>query len=151
MMTMAGSQLLRVPVRAALSGLRRPPVLAGLGLAALSAAIIVNALFLQSSRHPAPLFAPHAATGEMAAVQPAAPAPGAEAGVPAAQSDPGVLAVQQALSRAAYGPLEVDGVMGRQTREAIAAFQRDHGLPETGEITDSLIVELRAVGALDGG
>jgi hypothetical protein len=151
MMTMAGSQLFRVPARAALAGLKRPPVLAGLGLAALSAAIIVNALFLQSSRHPSPHFPSHAAAGQMAAVHPAETAPVTEAAAPAAPADPGVLAVQQALSRAAYGPLQVDGVMGGQTREAIAAFQRDHDLPATGEITDSLIVELRAVGALDGG
>ena len=30
-------------------------------------------------------------------------------------------------------------------------FQRDHDLPVTGEITDALVVELRAAGALDGG
>ncbi len=60
-----------------------------------------------------------------------------------------VTAVQAALSRAAYGPLPVDGVFGPQTRDAIRRFQADHGLPVTGEISDGLIVELRAAGALD--
>jgi peptidoglycan hydrolase-like protein with peptidoglycan-binding domain len=62
--------------------------------------------------------------------------------------DARVAAVQRALSIAAYGPLRADGVFGPQTRDAIARFQKDRGLPPTGEISDSLIVELRAAGAL---
>ena len=62
--------------------------------------------------------------------------------------DSRVAEVQEALSKAAYGPLRADGVFGPQTREAIIRFQQDHGLPATGEINDALMVELRAAGAL---
>jgi peptidoglycan hydrolase-like protein with peptidoglycan-binding domain len=67
----------------------------------------------------------------------------------AAEPDPMVAAVQGALARSAYGPLRADGIFGPQTREAIMLFQRDHDLPVTGEITDALVVELRASGALE--
>jgi peptidoglycan hydrolase-like protein with peptidoglycan-binding domain len=67
---------------------------------------------------------------------------------PAAEPDTRVAAVQHALAIAAYGPLRTDGVFGPETREAIIRFQRDHSLPPTGEISDALIVELRASGAL---
>ena len=32
--------------------------------------------------------------------------------------------------------------MNSQTRDAIVSFQKDHKLPETGEVTDELIAEL---------
>jgi peptidoglycan hydrolase-like protein with peptidoglycan-binding domain len=70
-------------------------------------------------------------------------------GAIAAEPDGRVAAVQDALARSAYGPLTADGVFGPQTRDAIIRFQRDHGLPLTGAINDSLMVELRAAGALD--
>ena len=66
----------------------------------------------------------------------------------APEPDDRVAAVQHALAISAYGPLQADGVPGPETREAIIRFQRDHGLPPTGEISDQLIVELRAAGAL---
>ncbi len=59
--------------------------------------------------------------------------------------------IQDALARSAYGPLVVDGFVGPETREAIMRFQRDHNLPVTGDISDALVVELRATGALDDG
>jgi peptidoglycan hydrolase-like protein with peptidoglycan-binding domain len=59
-------------------------------------------------------------------------------------------AVQRALARAAYGPLPADGVFGPQTRDAIMRFQRDHGLPVTGDFSEALVVELRAAGAFEG-
>lgn len=65
-------------------------------------------------------------------------------------ADERVAAVQGALSRAAYGQITPDGVIGPQTRDAIRRFQADHGLPLTGTISDALMVELRAAGALDG-
>jgi peptidoglycan hydrolase-like protein with peptidoglycan-binding domain len=70
--------------------------------------------------------------------------------LPAAAGDVQIAAVQEALAKAAYGPLHADGFLGRQTREAIMRFQKDHDLPVTGDISDALIVELRAAGALAG-
>jgi peptidoglycan hydrolase-like protein with peptidoglycan-binding domain len=66
-----------------------------------------------------------------------------------AELDPRVAAVQRALALAAYGPVGSDGVVGPQTTDAIKRFQRDHNLAVTGEISDGLIIELRAAGALD--
>ena len=66
-------------------------------------------------------------------------------------SDPLLAVIQKALSQAAYGPVEVDGFMGPQTHDAIMRFQRDHNLPVTGEVSDALVIELRAAGALDDG
>jgi len=47
--------------------------------------------------------------------------------------------VQARLAREGYDPGPVDGVIGPQTRDAIAAFQSDHGLPVTGRIDNSLV------------
>lgn len=203
------------PSRGILSRLRRPSFLVGSGFAALAAGIVANALFLQSARHPAPLFATRTveslrpaepdplvralqsslketgyytgpvdgiagpqteaaisaferqsgrlATGQpdaglLAAIQLARmPAPASQSATQAtpqpsasesSPADPEIAAVQEALAKAAYGPLLADGFLGQQTREAIERFQRDHGLPVTGEISDTLVLELRAAGAL---
>jgi peptidoglycan hydrolase-like protein with peptidoglycan-binding domain len=70
---------------------------------------------------------------------------------PAQVPDPLGATIQGALARAAYGPVEADGFMGPQTRDAIRRFQRDHNLAVTGEVSDALVIELRAAGALDDG
>lgn len=76
-------------------------------------------------------------------VEPAAPPAPAE---PAAPADPMPLVgeVQQQLNRRGYDAGPVDGVMGRQTRGAIRAFQRDHGLAETGQPSMDLLAALLA-------
>ena len=51
--------------------------------------------------------------------------------------------VQAALAREGYDPGPIDGVVGGQTRDAIAAYQQDHGLSVTASINDSLIRSLR--------
>jgi peptidoglycan hydrolase-like protein with peptidoglycan-binding domain len=81
--------------------------------------------------------------------QASAEAPAPEPPAPQPAFDERIAAVQSALARAAYGPLGADGRYGPKTREAIARFQSDHGLPVTGDISDALVVELRAVGALE--
>jgi Putative peptidoglycan binding domain len=47
--------------------------------------------------------------------------------------------VQARLAREGYDPGPIDGVIGPQTRDAIAGFQSDHGLPVTGRIDNSLV------------
>jgi peptidoglycan hydrolase-like protein with peptidoglycan-binding domain len=89
------------------------------------------------------------ASAELLAVLRPAPAAPTPPRVPQAAPDPRVAAVQSALSKAAYGQLTADGYVGPQTRDAIVRFEQDHGLPANGEVTDALMVELRAVGALD--
>ncbi len=53
------------------------------------------------------------------------------------------MSVQDRLTRQGYSPGTVDGVIGPQTRDAIADFQNDHRLPVTGQIDAPL---LRALG-----
>jgi peptidoglycan hydrolase-like protein with peptidoglycan-binding domain len=50
--------------------------------------------------------------------------------------------VQSALANNGYDPGPVDGVMGPGTRDAIAAFQSDHGLTPTGRIDQPLLDNL---------
>jgi peptidoglycan hydrolase-like protein with peptidoglycan-binding domain len=202
-----------VQVRRIIARALQPTALISGGFLAITAAIVANAAFLQSGRHPAPLFdtrhtpePPAQRDARVEAVQAAlrevgyyagpldgiageqtkaaiaayerklgwaptgaasrdlltaikaetsAPPAPPEAitmgliGPPAAAPDKQVAAVQDALAKAAYGPVRADGVFGRQTRDAIVRFQKDHGLPITGEISDALIIELRAAGALD--
>lgn len=59
-----------------------------------------------------------------------------------ATGDPTVARVQRTLADLGYAPGPIDGMMGPSTRRAIADFQRDRALPQTGELTPGLIVEL---------
>lgn len=142
----------------------------------LTLVIVGNALFMQPAPHPAPLFFTRASavpeTRETAPVpiarqrsdngsragsgsatsafQPKA-RPGLDrqlAAAPEPRADPIVLAIQQALADAAYGPVSVDGIAGQQTTDAIRRFQLDQGLAVTGEIDDRLISRLISVGAM---
>ena len=51
-------------------------------------------------------------------------------------------AVQDALTREGYYQGYVDGVIGQETREAIAQYQRDHDLRASGLINEALIQAL---------
>jgi hypothetical protein len=136
-----------------------------------SAAIVINALYLQPGPHPAPIFAiappvaaavsseaappshPHAPVAEIVRSEPnpmPAKAP-AVAHTQAPTRDPignlinssrPVVPIQRALSEFGYGPLETNGTLGPNTRAAIERFERDHRMPVTGQISDRLIREL---------
>ena len=54
--------------------------------------------------------------------------------------------VQNALTQLNYTPGSVDGVYGGRTRRAIEEFQRDKGLPVTGNINEELLVALEQSG-----
>jgi len=51
---------------------------------------------------------------------------------------------QDLLTKLGYEPGPIDGLMGKNTRNAIVNFQIDFGLPETGEVDDNLLNELTA-------
>lgn len=53
-----------------------------------------------------------------------------------------VLTAQKLLARLGFDPGGTDGQMGPKTREAVIAFQKEAGLPETGAIDQALIKEL---------
>jgi hypothetical protein len=52
------------------------------------------------------------------------------------------LAVQDALAQAGYYNGPIDGIIGAGTRSAIANYQYDNGLPETGVIDNTLLQSL---------
>jgi N-acetylmuramoyl-L-alanine amidase len=52
------------------------------------------------------------------------------------------MSVQDQLTRLGYSPGAIDGVIGPQTRDAIADFQSDHRLPVTGQIDTPLVQAL---------
>ena len=54
----------------------------------------------------------------------------------------GTRAVQQRLADLGYKPGKVDGLMGPRTRTAIRAFERDHGMPQTGKPSPALTAAL---------
>jgi hypothetical protein len=134
-----------------------------------SAAIVINALYLQPGPHPAPIFAiapavpaavtseaaslshPHAPVAEIVRSEPSPLPVKAPAVAHAPTRDPignlinssrPLAPIQRALSEFGYGPLETNGTLGPNTRTAIERFERDHRLPVTGQISDRLIREL---------
>ncbi|KXF79501.1 hypothetical protein ATN84_02630 [Paramesorhizobium deserti] len=50
--------------------------------------------------------------------------------------------IQLILTKSGYDPGAPDGMMGAKTREAIAAFQKAHGLKPTGEVDQPLVEAL---------
>jgi hypothetical protein len=71
--------------------------------------------------------------------------PPAGAAVPRASASQ-VRAAQAELMRLGYNPGPIDGIMGRRTGNAISAFQRAQGLPETGTLTPETLSRLRVAG-----
>ena len=62
---------------------------------------------------------------------------------PDAEARARVRRIQTGLAELAYSPGEINGELTGQTRKAIIAFQHDRKMPETGEISDQLLTELR--------
>ncbi|RJP28916.1 MAG: hypothetical protein C4533_03745 [Candidatus Omnitrophota bacterium] len=50
------------------------------------------------------------------------------------KSRPNVRQIQLALKNAGYNPGKIDGRLGRQTKDAIRAFQRDNNIPADGRV-----------------
>jgi hypothetical protein len=134
----------------------------------VSVAIVVNALFLQSGPHPAPLFKPPplaAARGEMtnsvpvmvprarpveaistkpemAPPAPVAPRPAAHGEAASEAPSHRVMALQRALAQFGYGQIKPTGVLDADTRAAIEKFERERKLPVTGQPSDRVVKEL---------
>jgi peptidoglycan hydrolase-like protein with peptidoglycan-binding domain len=125
---------------------------------ALFGFVAANALWHQPNSHENAFYStrdnvalPTSQTNELAAVpmkKPRAsnpmPLPEVEAN---AAADPTIMGVQATLRDLRLYEGEVDGVMGSRTRAAIAAYQNILRIPQTGEVSDELLVNLRAVPA----
>lgn len=57
--------------------------------------------------------------------------------------NPRLMAAQKALAKIGYGPVSIDGKLGAETRNAIRSFERDRGLPETGELGPQVVRALQ--------
>lgn len=57
--------------------------------------------------------------------------------------DATVQAIQRKLNELGYDAGTVDGLMGRKTRSAIIAFQKDRGLTPTGMADEALLIQLQ--------
>ena len=148
---------------------RRPKDAVCLGLAvAATGFIVVNALFLQSGPHPAPIFTDVAPAvqendiiplpptrRQVSTLIPAATLPGAPVKIVASRADgrhdpiaellePSnrTIAVQRALTEFGYGQIKPTGTVGPETRAAIQKFERDRRLPVTGQVSERLTHEL---------
>lgn len=138
-------------------------------IAVVAAAIVSNAAFMQTKRHPDPLFATRPSAVEVgpaaAVTAPAGapvpvpmpmpknrtdvrlpqvpqPLPVAVPNRPAGQGSL-VANTQQALAAAKLYAGEVDGVMGPQTKAAISAFEKKIGLIPTGRPSERLLSQIR--------
>ncbi len=112
--------------------------------------IVVNALFLQSGPHPAPIFADvtirPVTTGAIAAPRPAKASLSANDPIAELIESPArVVAVQRALSAFGYGQIRPTGKLGPETIAAIQQFERDHNLPITGQMSERLTRQLTAM------
>lgn len=109
--------------------------------AALLAKIIASSSPLLTGQSGTPEAAPAPPVDQIAALingEPAAPA--------GPQPDKRVLGVEKALAKQGYGPIKVDGFMSTDTRNAISRFEKDRGLPVTGQISARLLQELARSG-----
>lgn len=112
-----------------------------------SLAVLVNALFLQSGPHPAPLFKAPLAAGEptntVVAVprpRPADPAP-ARVETPALARTPAEIMsdVQRELARRGFYDGSIDGVHGPKTDSAIRDFEQAAGLKPSLQVNEALL------------
>jgi peptidoglycan hydrolase-like protein with peptidoglycan-binding domain len=116
--------------------------LAGAVAAFAAVAILVNALFMQSGPHPAPIFAnkpaPVAPGGPAAALRKPADAK-PEAARPRSDT---VAEIQRELSRHGFYDGATDGVYGPKTDAAIRDFEQAAGLRPSAEPNDMLLASI---------
>jgi len=124
--------------------------------------IVVNAIFLQSSTQAPPFFDAKSSTAKSDSLRPlvtgmpahpvaTSPAPQP---IAARRNDAiteligpssRIAAVQRALAEYGYGQIKASGILDDATSAAIAKFERDHNLPNSGRVSDRLVKELTAM------
>jgi len=149
-----------VAIRMVEHALENPAMSGGLLVMGLTAvAIVSNAMFMQSARHPDPLFmtrpAPAVAATPVAGVPiprprvevppvrvaPPQPAPAIVA-EPPAMDRAGIASIQHALATLGIYKGEADGRTGPKTRAAISAYQKAAGMKVTGLPSAELLQHL---------
>ncbi len=122
-------------------------ILLSVVLVAAMGGFVINALMMQTGRHPAPLFASFGiVTNDPVPVPRPVPVPPADPLTTLIQQsgDPvrEVLFVQRALNRLGYGPIQPDGVWGVATQQAIDRFVKDRKWPRQEGLSRRLLSEL---------
>jgi putative peptidoglycan binding protein len=124
--------------------------------------IVMNAIFLQSSTEAPPFLDAKSSTAKsdslkpLIAGTPARPVATSPAPQPVAARrndaiseligpSPRIAAVQRALAEYGYGQVKASGILDDATSAAIAKFERDHNLPNSGRVSDRLVKELTAM------
>jgi peptidoglycan hydrolase-like protein with peptidoglycan-binding domain len=124
--------------------------------------IVVNAIFLQSSTHAPQFFDAKSSAAKSDSLKPlvtgtpARPIATAPAPQPvAARRNDAIVeligpsrriaAVQRALAEFGYGQVKASGILDDATSTAIAKFERDRNLPNSGRVSDRLVKELTAM------
>ena len=127
--------------------LRRPRDSLAAGVAGFAAIVIlVNALFMQSGPHPAPIFANKPApvvplSGPAAAVSAQRKSADAKVDVTRPRSDM-VAEIQRELARHGFYDGAADGVYGPKTDTAIRDFEQAAGLRPSAEPNDMLLASI---------
>jgi len=128
--------------------LRRPRDSLAAGIAGFAAiAILVNALFMQSGPHPAPIFANKPASiaappaGPVAALGPQRKATDVKVEVVRPRSDR-VAEIQRELLRRGFYDGAADGVYGPKTDTAIRDFEQAAGIRPSAEPNDMLLASI---------
>ena len=142
----SGRPLTRLPlalVAFVLRGLWRRPKDSIAGAIAVSAAvaILVNALFMQSGPHPAPIFANRPAPVVMSQTGPVAALTERKPDAARPRSDT-VADIQRELTKRGFYDGSTDGVYGPKTDTAIRDFEQAAGLRPSAEPNDVLLATI---------
>jgi peptidoglycan hydrolase-like protein with peptidoglycan-binding domain len=124
---------------------RRPRDSFAIGVAGfIGIAILINALFMQSGPHPAPIFANKLTSADMSAgVAAVTPARRNDAGAEVAQTRSNTVAeIQRELMRHGFYNGLADGVYGPKTDTAIRDFEQQAGLRPSAEPNDMLLASI---------
>ena len=125
---------------------RKLALLAGTGMMTLVVVIIMNAVSWQGARHPAPLIAAlsdRVGPGTLRVRPPDRPLPDAKQVTPKTRPDKLVRDVQIELAHINIYSDTIDGMKGPRTRDAIAAYERLHGLTVSGAASERLLEHIR--------
>jgi Putative peptidoglycan binding domain len=121
--------------------------------------IVINAMFLQSSMQAPAVLGSSGPKGDplrpLTTGSPARPIATAPVPLPPTRPNdaiteligpsPRIAAVQRVLAEYGYGQIKATGTLDDATSGAIAKFEKDHNMPNSGRVSERLIKELAAM------